>query len=894
MIKGDLSSSTLCCVAVDIRVEAEAVCSIATTKKIWDRCSLLATLDRGYHLQKLQTSVQAISSMAAILEMPSMPMPQSTPNPRKRKKRAPAAGAANDCFKCAERNVKCDRRRPYCSQCLDVGQDCSGYKTQLTWGVGVASRGKLRGLSLPIAGMQKFAPADAPPKTKKRRDTNAEAPQIIVQSPTQVAPAAEHGYRMPQVRTVVPARPSPEITTPGSTYSGQGAIWDPTLFSAPHVNHHAGLNVNTPQSYYASPSPISPSYSSTSQQQGALLREDIWPHQAMPTTTYMTANSIPTPTAGPSHMSATTYLDPGSAFSTGSGLVSPAEMSVSDDVHRTPHTHAEQTFDGISMLLQADQSMQLPNSDAVEEVAEEVGREQYDECAISEELALLSASTPFDFDFPMPILSGISNIGKTVRMQYLINYYAEVISPVIVAFDSPSNPFRTQILRLAESSETLQHAISALAASNLRQRQGIGLLSTGKTAPARRSSFAHVHLTNDYGQSFLSPEEQMREETLHKRLAVSQLNQQLAHPVMRKDDSILATLLMLCLFHICDSGVAKFQTQFAGVRKLLALRGDNLKIGSEDSKWMARLFTWFDSLAATVNDREGQITGSFLEMSALCGDWSLENMAGIETQLFKSISKLGRLNLLRQGKKVEATDSFVTGPMPAMPFTVDEYATFDGNGWMRQDSGVGLGISGVTPDTNTIKQFWHEWQDIRNDLLSWSLDTTLFDSLSSESSSLTVDQRMDLGNISQSFRYSALLYLERLAQPQLPSSDEHIQRWVRQSLNYIKKVVSDVYLLWPLFITGTECVDEDGRNVIRGRCTDIQKDSGFVNNASCLLLLEKVWAAGSLHESPRSDVGSLSSGTAGSDVSTNSVFVFREVMMKEAARTEGEGEYIVV
>lgn len=70
---------------------------------------------------------------------------------RKRRRRAPAGGASDDCFTCIKRNVKCDRRRPYCSQCLEVSNECSGYKTRLTWGVGVASRGKLRGLSLPIA-----------------------------------------------------------------------------------------------------------------------------------------------------------------------------------------------------------------------------------------------------------------------------------------------------------------------------------------------------------------------------------------------------------------------------------------------------------------------------------------------------------------------------------------------------------------------------------------------------------------------------------------------------------------------------------------------------------------------------------------------------------------------
>ena len=77
---------------------------------------------------------------------------------RKRRRRTPAGGAADDCFTCSKRNVKCDRRRPYCSQCLEVGNECSGYKTQLTWGVGVASRGKLRGLSLPIAKAPPVAP----------------------------------------------------------------------------------------------------------------------------------------------------------------------------------------------------------------------------------------------------------------------------------------------------------------------------------------------------------------------------------------------------------------------------------------------------------------------------------------------------------------------------------------------------------------------------------------------------------------------------------------------------------------------------------------------------------------------------------------------------------------
>jgi hypothetical protein len=96
--------------------------------------------------------------MAAMLAQPAAPSPvpiaanpAASTVPRKRRRRAPVTGAADDCFSCQGKGVKCDRRRPYCGPCLEVGSDCGGYKTQLTWGVGVASRGKLRGMTLPIS-----------------------------------------------------------------------------------------------------------------------------------------------------------------------------------------------------------------------------------------------------------------------------------------------------------------------------------------------------------------------------------------------------------------------------------------------------------------------------------------------------------------------------------------------------------------------------------------------------------------------------------------------------------------------------------------------------------------------------------------------------------------------
>ncbi|KAH8702296.1 fungal-specific transcription factor domain-containing protein [Talaromyces proteolyticus] len=58
--------------------------------------------------------------------------------------------AGHDCFACTKQRLQCDRQRPYCSQCLADCNQCPGYQVSLTWGVGIASRGKLRGQTCPV------------------------------------------------------------------------------------------------------------------------------------------------------------------------------------------------------------------------------------------------------------------------------------------------------------------------------------------------------------------------------------------------------------------------------------------------------------------------------------------------------------------------------------------------------------------------------------------------------------------------------------------------------------------------------------------------------------------------------------------------------------------------
>lgn len=453
------------------------------------------------------------------------------------------------------------------------------------------------------------------------------------------------------------------------------------------------------------------------------------------------------------------------------------------------------------------------------------------------------------------------SIGNTPRLQYLIDYYDAAIAPVIVAFDGPTNPYRTHILRLAVGSETLQHAIAALSASNLRTREYNNAILAHRKAPAQighasidpnpGSSTADNSINSsfaDYQDAGLSNKTPSQEELHHKRVSVLSLNAQLADPLRRKDDCILATLLILCLYHVCDTGVAKFRTQFAGVKKILGLRSGNGSV-SKETNWLTTMFTWFDAMTATVNDREGQLQGPHLDLATFSGDeWALENLAGCDRQLFKTIAKLGRLNLLSQGRQVDGGDLPRPQPFPiprAASISRQDYYSmnhnrFDGNGWATLLDDEDL----MTDQDDSQAQFWKEWSQIRTELHDWELDPP---HISSSNRTLHIDRR-DLSHISESFRYSALIYTERLAYPHLPSLHPNFQNLVAQALYHITSVRSDVFLLWPLFITGTECVNEHHMSIIRQRCLHIQKDSGFFNNISVLELLEKIWRDDKIEE----------------------------------------------
>lgn len=55
------------------------------------------------------------------------------------------------CSTCTRRRIRCDGGLPTCLKCAKKGLECPGYGPKLRWAGGVAVRGKLKGLRLPVA-----------------------------------------------------------------------------------------------------------------------------------------------------------------------------------------------------------------------------------------------------------------------------------------------------------------------------------------------------------------------------------------------------------------------------------------------------------------------------------------------------------------------------------------------------------------------------------------------------------------------------------------------------------------------------------------------------------------------------------------------------------------------
>ncbi|KAA8572322.1 hypothetical protein MFRU_003g04480 [Monilinia fructicola] len=839
---------------------------------------------------------------------------------RKRRRRAPASGASDDCFACTKRNVKCDRRRPYCSQCLEVGNECSGYKTQLTWGVGVASRGKLRGLSLPVA---KSPPAPkSPPVTRPRAastiartlEKSDEGVRVKLENAGSVSVSpfmtydfvnmAPHGNTSTtQISDWNVSAPSHEFTIPKYHPETQQRQMQRQL--PPQLHRIHTLSIGRPEGLghsssidSLSPYPDSEYVSPISQS----FQHDEVPFLNSPAAMY---NSYSSRNTSITDQSSDIMGNSRGPTSCPEQFYAQSEMSSSISSHQNMYDIAEghqpqrshQESSSVHEIFYDDEMLGIQNSQESESFATSARSSHFGWTSINED----DVGSPTSETDTYHHITGHDSMSSSFtsemspRISFFLDYYEKIICPSVVVIDSPSNPYREHILALASSSQSLQHAICALAACNLRMkrkqslgqdhwRQPIELElqdringgSLGRPVCVRRSS-----TQTTLGDS-MSTDASLQEEYQHRSLAVSLLNEQLSDPSKARHDCVLATLFILCHYRMCESGIAQFRTQFAGVKKILGMRECGTDTGNWG--WMESLFTYFDGIAASINDRESQLCGGYLEMLSNPSNpnHAIENMVGCDAVLFKTIAKLGRLNLLSQHRPV-MNDSITSPPHQnhvhqtsglhrprlAGQELVDFYnlhsVSFDGNGFastMTLNDHHTAPIQNLeslsptcSPTSSTINYmsgdgthttFWAEWKAARLALQEWEFSPSRI--VSSLPVTPTPTQLRDFGYISEAFRYSALLYTERLACPNTPSSHLNFQNLVSQVLFYVTSLETnsgcEKFLLWPLFISGSECVNELQQSIVRSKCREIMGRSGYLNNLAGLEVLEKLWAEG--------------------------------------------------
>lgn len=411
-------------------------------------------------------------------------------------------------------------------------------------------------------------------------------------------------------------------------------------------------------------------------------------------------------------------------------------------------------------------------------------------------------------------------------MPFFMDYYKNTMAPSMVFIDGPRNPYSDHVMRLAVSSPGLQHAICALSACNLRMKRRLSL-GLGST----RELYEKVA-----ADKATSADQALAEEQQHRNMAVNILNQQLNDPARATHDSALATILLLCHYRMAESGIAKFHMHFAGVKNILALRQSHRIVPSSEAAWMEAIFTYFDATSASINERETQLGG---DMYGRIQDMPLlpagsENLFGCERDLFRTIRRLARLNLLSQNKSLRHPDNDGQA-------RTQHAATFGGAASLGQ---LGYRLVSSGSASNDRAAFWEEWNEVRQALQSWEFDASQLQA--TLPCDATAAQLRDLGCLSEAFRYAALLYTERLANPSPPSSSANFQNLVSQVVYYATSLeassAAEKFLLWPLFVAGSECVNDLQRNIVRAKCRDIMARSGYMNNLAALEILETLWA----------------------------------------------------
>lgn len=750
---------------------------------------------------------------------------------------------------------------------MDQGKDCSGYKTTLTWGVGVASRGKLRGLSLPIVNStQKAAQQDESTRTQDttKSSSTAASKSSGLNRSNKDNISYNYGLGLGPVGNATHLSPHFEASAP-IPIPLVSQSWHTPTFNATNTLDESFQSFQSHKARRPLPSPLQRAYSYASIASSSF--DDV-AFSAPSTSSVGTFSDggFPSPHELPATPEETSCTEPlintnMDLFLSGQDPIGvPSQMGLdlasqgfgsSNDVQLTftldgLDNQCMNMYSGVSNASMLGSSLpQFANDFTIMSA-------QVSPCSTPAQLPT-PAQTPMQAEFgskAAPLWS--SSIPNSLtpaflsslspRTAYLVEYYANSICPVLVAVDGHQNPYRVHILALAAASgPTLVNAVAALAANVLHLR-----------TKAAEQSYPMSPPTLQRGTS---------DEALQYRTAsVNLFNSAVQDPAAAHDDSILATLVVLALFSISEGGLAQITPQMPEVRNLLALRGSNTSLFS---MWATMFFTWLDVMSSTVKDKEAHLrTGTLdvLDFSANLG--ALEYLSFCEGRMYKVITRIKRsANVNSNWSPPASRRPSLINPFTGMPLSspLSSPPPTETPSMEAMMNSAPTHIS--PPSSNDARQeFWSEWHHVRSRIRRMSHDqfscppTPSFSPRTkSEGEALLVT------HASEVFRHAALLFAERAAAPHLSPSSPQIQQFVTSALHHLSSIpvasALNRVLLWPLMVVGTECVRPGDRDIVRLRCGDSMRDPGFFGVLSGLDVLERVWSVDDAAWDPQAGLG---------------------------------------
>lgn len=776
-------------------------------------------------------------------------------SPRKRRRRAPATGAANDCFTCQELQRKCDRRRPYCTQCLEHGgRDCSGYKTALTWNIGVASRGKLRGLALPIATSEKVSRRSIA-RGRKRRTSTSQSLELALEGsnflPTSpILPSFAVATCGTRQYSFVNMDPKHSVTSPTAappTIRCHSAPQSTTYISprvrkrvrrhslkallVPALNQIRGLE-DVPTS-----ADVSDSYNSD----GFRTSVECSPSQAFFATPEPHHTDLSNPLTSVDSLDLPIKRPEPTRWSPKICCSLSSDQNGVDclDYKPLPSTPVVTgTMDNNNLNQPAfdvygfaTENEIWRNTSAVNNYVYPAQAQTMNEGA--QDFGHWTVGFPQPLSFPS---------GPASDLRFLVDYYDKVVPPVPT---TPSNPYKAYILRLAAHSGSLQHAIAALSANHIRQRSAYTAIRTDQSKQnfsgffhdefIRRYSTGHNTLDCGRNQTATpSLNERSTEELCYKESSLGALNDQLADPNRRTDDPTRATILILCLYHIYDMGVERLKRQFTEVTSIFPLEGERSTVDNKATTWLSVVFTWFDSMILPREHDKEPIAGTSMHLPNIDADtWTSNNLAGYNGKLLSIVKKLKGLNLASGVSNIQhvsflQVDNFGYGQMPSPADRGYDFYSIN----QTQNDGTQSQFMGTETDFRV--QWWRRWNEIRTELEGWTLEDP-----SENPTSLQAEQlrQLNSNHVLESFRYATLLYMQRLAYPRMAAMQPNAHTLVERLLYHVSNVSTDISLLIPLFITTMGSSSEQTCHYLLMGKDMQEEDSGFLQNLSALELL---------------------------------------------------------